>query len=44
MHQSGVFRFTGGDSQKSVAVVGEAESALFNGCRREIVDASRVGV
>ena len=39
-----IFRFARGDSQKSVAVVGEGESSLFKGCGREIVDASGVGV
>jgi hypothetical protein len=30
--------FARGDCQKSVAVVGQAESGLFNDCRREIVE------
>ncbi len=37
-HQSSVFRLTGGDSQKSVAVVGEAESTLSYCDGREIVE------
>ncbi|MDZ7955684.1 hypothetical protein [Nostoc sp. DedQUE09] len=37
-HQSSVFRFAGGDSQKSVAVVGEAESTLSYCGGREIVE------
>ncbi|WP_292739467.1 hypothetical protein [Nostoc sp. JL31] len=43
-HQSGVLRFAGGDSQKSVAVVGEGKSGLSYCCGREIIDASGVGV
>jgi hypothetical protein len=43
-HQPNIFRFSGGDSQESVAVFGEGESSLSYCCGREIIDASGVGV
>ncbi|MHC5767605.1 MAG: hypothetical protein ACYTXI_18675 [Nostoc sp.] len=44
LHYTNIFRFAGGDSQKSVAVIGEGKSALSYCCRREIAECSGVGI
>ncbi|WP_366933203.1 hypothetical protein [Nostoc sp. NMS7] len=43
-HYTSVFRFTGGDSQKSVAVIGEGKSALSYCCGRETFECCGVRI